>query len=165
MKTNHAGARIWGRSEQAMSRESDVTKQASLPRRVWDMLAEPKSVTVLMTVAYAALVALGFWSVRDISMTGIRDMMGGLLIAGGVCGLIGCPWGQWWIERAGLVAIGAAFAVHLSFVMAISPPDGPWEVASALGLLLLVVTRWIRIRTLPADPRRPRPKSPKAGDE
>ncbi|AOT24435.1 membrane protein [Propionibacterium phage Doucette] len=148
-----------------MSRDADVTKQASLPRRVWDMLAEPKSVTIMMTAAYAALLALGFWAIDDASTMGVRDMMGGLLIAGGVCGLIGCPWGQWWIERAGLVAIGAAFAVHLSFVVAISPPDGPWEVASALGLLLLVVTRWIRIRTLPADPTLPRPGPPEAGDE
>lgn len=134
-------------------------------RRLWDLLAEPKSVTVLMTCAYACLVAMGFWAIDDASTMGVRDMMGGLLIAGGVCGLIGCPWGQWWIERAGLVAIGAAFAVHLSFVVAISPPDGPWEVASALGLLLLVVTRWIRIRTLPADPMLPRPGPPEAGDE
>ena len=148
-----------------MSRDADVTKQAPLIRRVWAMLAEPKSVTVLMTGAYAALLALGFWAIGDASTMGLRDMMGGLLIAGGVCGLIGCPWGQWWIERAGLVAIGAAFAVHLSFVVAISPPDGPWEVASALGLLLLVATRWIRIRTLPADPTLPRPRLPEAGDE
>lgn len=140
-----------------MSRESDVAKQAPLIRRVWAMLAEPKSVTIMMTLAYAALMGLGFWAIVDISTLGVRDMMGGLLIAGGVCGLIGCPLGQWWIERAGLVAIAAAFGVHLSFVVAISPPDGPWEVASTLGLELLVATRWIRIRALPADPRRPRP--------
>lgn len=133
--------------------------------RLWAMVAEPKSVTVLMTLAYLGLLGLGFWAVTDASTMGVRDMMGGLLIAGGVAGVVGCPLGQWWIERAGLVATAAAFAVHLSFVVAISPPDGPWEVASALGLLLLVVTRWIRIRTLPADPMLPRPRPPEAGDE
>ncbi|WFF32389.1 hypothetical protein FAM19024_001850 [Propionibacterium freudenreichii] len=141
------------------------TQHARFLVRIWDLLAEPKSVTVMMTFAYGGLLGMGFWAIVDASPGGVRDMMGGLLIAGGVCGLIGCPWGQWWIERAGLVAIGAAFAVHLSFVVAISSPDGPWEVASALGLLLLVVTRWIRIRTLPADPMLPRPRPPEVGDE
>ena len=141
------------------------TQHARPLARIWAMVAEPKSVTVLMTLAYLGLLGLGFWAIDDASTMGVRDMMGGLLIAGGGCGLIGCPWGQWWIECAGLVAIGAAFAVHLSFVVAISPPDGPWEVASALGLLLLVATRWIRIRTLPADPTLPRPGPPEAGDE
>ncbi|MDK9627005.1 hypothetical protein [Propionibacterium freudenreichii] len=129
------------------------------------MVAEPKSVTVLMTCIYGALLGMGFSSVIGASPGGLRDMMGGLLIVGGVCGLIGCPAGQWWIERAGLVAIGAAFAVHLSFVVAISSPDGPWEVASAIGVLVLVATRWIRIRALPADPTLPRPGPPEAGDE
>ena len=136
-----------------------MPKRKPIFRGIWDMLAEPKSVTIMMTAAYGALIMLGFWSVQDISTTGLRDIMGGLLIAGGVAGMIGCPWGQWWIERAGLVATAAAFAVHLSIVMAVTPPDGPWDVASAVGIELLVVTRWIRIRALPADPRRPRPGS------
>ncbi|AOT24316.1 hypothetical protein B3_22 [Propionibacterium phage B3] len=142
-----------------MSGDADVTKQAPLIRRVWAMLAEPKSVTIMMTFAYGGLLGMGFSSLAGASPGGLRDMMGGLLIVGGVCGLIGCPAGQWWIERAGLVAVAAAFAGHLSFVVAVSPPDGPWEVASAIGVLVLVATRWIRIRALPADPRRARPNN------
>ncbi|MFK5160510.1 hypothetical protein ACI3QN_08985 [Propionibacterium freudenreichii] len=141
------------------------TQHARFLARLWDLLAEPKSVTIMMTFAYAALLGMGFSSLAGASPGGLRDMMGGLLIVGGVCGLIGCPAGQWWIERAGLVAVAAAFAVHLSFVVAVSSPDGPWEVASAIGVLVLVATRWIRIRTLPADPTLPRPGPPEAGDE
>ncbi|MFK5165196.1 hypothetical protein, partial [Propionibacterium freudenreichii] len=65
------------------------TQHARFLARLWDLLAEPKSVTIMMTFAYAALLGMGFSSLAGASPGGLRDMMGGLLIVGGVCGLIG----------------------------------------------------------------------------
>ena len=133
MKTNHAGARIWA------------------------LIAEPKTVTIIMTVMWTFQLGLGVWTVTDAAPTGTRDLMGVLLIVAGALGTVGCPLGQWWVERPAIIAAVTAFIMHLLIVVDVAPPDGPWEVAAAAGMVVLMATRWERIRGLPADPRKPSP--------
>ena len=121
-------------------------------RRIWDMIAEPKTVTVLMTALYASVLVLGVYTLIDPSHS--RVIMSILLITGGVLGMVAAPVGQWWIERAGLIGVVTAWAMHLLTVIHIAPPDGAWQILTTVWAIVLCITRWLRISGLPADPRR-----------
>ena len=123
-------------------------------RRIWDMIAEPKTVTVLMTALYASVLVLGVYTLIDPSHS--RVIMSILLITGGVLGMVAAPVGQWWIERAGLIGVVTAWAMHLLTVIHIAPPDGAWQILTTVWAIGLCITRWLRISGLPADPRRRR---------
>ena len=121
-------------------------------RRIWDMIAEPKTVTVLMTSLYASVLGLGVYTLTDPSHS--RVIMSILLITGGALGMVSAPVGQWWIERAGLIGVVTAWAMHLLTVIHVAPPDGAWQILTTVWAIGLCVTRWLRISGLPADPRR-----------
>ena len=121
-------------------------------RRIWDMIAEPKTVTILMTGLYASVLVLGVYTLIEPSHS--RVIMSILLITGGALGVVSAPVGQWWIERAALIGVVTAWSMHLLTVIHIAPPDGAWQILTTAWAIGLCVTRWLRISGLPADPRR-----------
>ena len=121
-------------------------------RRIWDMIAEPKTVTILMTALYASVLVLGVYTLVEPSHS--RVIMSILLITGGALGMVSAPVGQWWIERAGLIGVVTAWSMHVLTVIHVAPPDGAWQILTTVWAIGLCVTRWLRISGLPADPRR-----------
>ena len=132
-----------------MSTRAPISPQQ---RRIWDMIAEPKTVTMLMAGLYTSALVLGVYTLMDPSHS--RVIMSILLITGGALGMVSAPIGQWWIERAGLIGVVTAWAMHLLTVIHIAPPDGAWQILTTVWAIGLCVTRWLRISGLPADPRR-----------
>ena len=123
-------------------------------RGIWAMIAEPKSVTILMTALYSSVLGLGVYTLIDPSHS--RVIMSILLITGGALGMVSAPIGQWWIERAALIGVVTAWSMHVLTVIHIAPPDGAWQILTTVWAIGLCVTRWLRISGLPADPRRRR---------
>lgn len=74
----------------------------------------------------------------------------------GTLGLIGCLPGWWWVERSGIAAGMTGVLTYLVVVVGSLWHAGPK--ATQIGLLLLVVvmlvTRWVRIRGPQLDPMR-----------
>ena len=131
-----------------------MTPRPRIWRCVWDMLTEPRNVTVITTALYLWAVGTGVHVLATPSIDGIRDWIAGFLIAGGLLAATGCPFGHWWIERVGLIGLVTAVSMRGAIVVSYDRPDqgiALWMLGAALALL---ITRWIRIRTLPRDPRR-----------
>lgn len=128
------------------------------PPRMWWALPEPRIVTALMASFYVGCLLLGtrLWALPDWS--GVLDWMSVLLIAGGLIGATACLAGQWWIERSGLILLGAAWAIRASMVMRSQPPEAWIQMASIAGVFVLLLTRTARIWGLPADPGRVLPE-------
>lgn len=122
-------------------------------RAVWQRLQEPKTVTVLTSVYYLACMIVGFDLLRIPNVDGPRDLMAALFILGGGIALVGCPFGHWWLERIGLIGLMFAVAMRIVYIIA-SPYEGWLQHLMAAGVLVLLTTRWIRIRLLPIDPLR-----------
>ena len=122
-------------------------------KAVWQRLQEPKTVTVLTSVYYLACMIVGFDMLAIPDVDGPRDLMAALFILGGTLALLGCPFGQWWLERLGLIGLMFAVAMRIVYIAA-SPYEGWLQHLMAAGVLVLLLTRWIRIRVLPVDPLR-----------
>lgn len=124
-------------------------------QRVWELLTEPRSVTLITLTGYLACIAVGVHALVTPSVTGVRDLMAVLLILGGILAAAGCPFGQWWIERIGLIGLAFGFAMRTLLVVSYSRPDASFALLTLHMVGVLLATRWIRIRYLPIDPRRP----------
>lgn len=130
-------------------------QQVRLWERVWELVAEPRSVTLITLSGYAACVIVGIYALLIPDITGVRDLVGALFLLGGLIAGLGCPFGQWWIERIGLIGLGFAAVMRAVIVLEYGRPDASFALLTLWLVLILIITRWIRIRTLPVDPRRP----------
>ena len=122
--------------------------------RIWELVREPKTITVLMACLYAAAVPVGIWLLNQPRLDGWWDVMAIMLMLGGVIAAIGAPFGHWWLERSGLILLGTSQLMRWLIVADYPSVDKAAALWSITAAVALIVTRWIRIRALPRDPQR-----------
>lgn len=122
--------------------------------RVWLRVAEPKAVTVLVTLFYASMIGLGV-AVLISRTDPFYGVQAALLLSGGALAVTGCPFGQWWLERPGIIGLEAALGMHLIPVLAFPDRlDTSWAVTLTVFSMLFLAVRWKRLGFAPVDPRR-----------
>lgn len=123
------------------------------------LLHEPRSITALMAVAWVVVIIAGIGVITDppallayAATPLLARVWGGLILAGGILGVLGCPPGWWWVERSGILAAGTGLA---GFAWVYLREDSPmWLTALHVVLILSLIMRWIRIRGAQLDPTR-----------
>lgn len=132
-------------------------------QRLWELIQEPRVVAAVTGIGWAILATIGLTAVllRPISIDHpagpwLTGVWAALMMLGGTLGLVGCLPGWWWVERSGIAAGMTGVLTYLMVVISTPWPAGPK--ATQIGLLLLVVvmlvTRWVRIRGPQLDPMR-----------
>ena len=132
--------------------------------RLWLMLHEPRSITATMTVSWLIVFTIGISAfvvppatVQHALGTPLMLAWAALLTIGGALGLVGCPLGWWWVERAGIFAGIAGMLVYLFIVLFLQYTQGGSRLVLAgfisLGIVSLAV-RYLRIRGAQLDPMR-----------
>ena len=122
--------------------------------RLWWTLPEPRLVAATLTAWYVGCGLLGARLLWLPDWTGHLDVMAWMLLAGGIVAASACLAGQWWIERAGMILLAAAWAIRGSMLLATPPPSVWIQVVGLSGVFALLVTRLVRIWGMPADPAR-----------
>lgn len=132
-------------------------------QRLWLLIQEPRVVTAVTGVGWAILATIGLMATifRPISIDhpagpALTWTWAGFFMLGGTLGLLGCLPGWWWVERSGIVAGMTGTLIFLVVTISAHQATGPK--ITSVGLLLLVVvmltTRWFRIRGPQVDPMR-----------
>lgn len=134
------------------------------PLRIWDLLHEPRVVTVCMILGYMGLFGGGLGSLLhppstiqgELGVT-ITTMWSWFFIIGGALGLVSAPRGIWWLERVALIAAGTAFLIYGSTIanLQITGAGSRWMQLGVLtwGMFGLIA-RWHRIHWAALDPTR-----------
>ena len=123
-------------------------------RRLWDLVTEPKVISIMMTVVYSLAAASGIILLNSPALTGWWDVMAVMLIIGGLLSALGAPFGHWWVERSGIILVATSQLMRLVIVLDYAAADKVAALWSILAALALMVSRWVHIRSLPRDPRR-----------
>ena len=133
------------------------------PRRWWEWLAEPRTITILQAMVYTVLLYAGWVDWVDQPEMSVRvagpfvtDVWGWLLMTSCLFAFLGCLPGIWWLERAGVLGISTACVMQL-FIIAQGYLDGgalAIHAAFVLAVALLMAVRWNRISRGDLDPFR-----------
>lgn len=131
-----------------------TAREKRLYARIWDALAEPRNVTLLTCLGYALALAVGLDVIIEDTASEWRDAIAWALVAGGGVGLAGCPFGQWKIERGGLIALFFASLGRLIVIANLNVYDRSLAFFYTVLGIVFILTRWIRISKSPVDPAR-----------
>lgn len=133
--------------------------------RIWAIVAEPKTVTVIMAVIYAALFMAGL-AAWDGAPTAVAATVGEplstiwavTLIVAGVCGVAGAIPGWYWLEKGGIIG---GFFTSLTYMLSLisqshlyPATDYRPQAALLLVVALMFIIRWERVKGLTVDPTR-----------
>jgi hypothetical protein len=147
-----------------MTTPPEIPTPRSIWRRAWDVIEEPKAVTLVQTLMVYAVTITGgaltlAWPPRTTSVV-LGDLLvtviAVLMIAGGIIGAAAAISGWWWVERplgVGLLLVALSLYGY-SVIEAQVLSDGhrwlqlSWILVAAGGLII----RWLRIRRANYDP-------------
>lgn len=140
-------------------------KGVTVPKRLWNLLHEPRVITAIIAVTWLLVLAAGINALVDPPATFTTRFDASIAITwpiafvvGGVLGFAGSLPGWWWIERGAIIAAGTGLGAYVLMVLTLhySSPMGN-RVPQALIMLALLghlVNRWIRVRGAQVDPTR-----------
>lgn len=127
--------------------------------RVYMMIAEPRVRRLLYFAIYAGLWIAGIGSLLQ-TPESIEDILGGsiliqvfcwLILVGSTLAFFAVLPGIWWLERAGLLAIGTGVLMYAVVLLAL---DASFMVTSfALIVILICTLRWLDIKEYLLAPR------------
>lgn len=133
-------------------------------KKLWAWVQEPKHITAVVTFGWGIILLTGISSLVEPPNTITHQLSQPLsilwavcFIAGGALGLVGCPPGWWWVERAGVILTVAGGGVYLSIIALLHLASEGSRLTQAgwvLFGLVMLIARWLRIRGAQVDPRR-----------
>ena len=135
-----------------------------MPRRIWQLIQEPRIITAATSAYWALVIAIGVAALitppetiaHNVGTT-LTLVWAAFLLVGGVLGCVGCLLGWWWIERAGMIGAATGTLIYLTVVM-ILHFQGPEPRLVGAGFIALslfaLLVRWFRIRGPQVDPTR-----------
>lgn len=137
--------------------------------RAWERVSEPRVLSVIAATIYA-LLGLGGMSALIHPPTSIAGQIGqsasiilaGMLIYAALLGIPAALSGVRWLEWSALLAsiIGLSIYAAITITLHISEPGNRLLQASVIcALILMLASRWIRIRGAPYDPDRHHPRT------
>lgn len=123
------------------------------------MIAEPRVRRLIYFGIYASLLLAGIGSIMRPSQL-IENILGGmvmiwiyggLMIIGSILAFIAVLPGIWWLERAGLVAIGTGVLMYAVTLLAL----GVTVMTTVLPIILFLICalRWLDIKEFLLEPR------------
>lgn len=132
--------------------------------KIWSKVKEPKTISILVSVAYF-IGAIGGASVYMETPQTLEGVMGvyamnvlaGMLVFGGALGTPTALFGIWWLERVAIVSVTFASVLYLTVVIglhALEPGNRLLQAAFISVVMLTQIVRWIRIHDRPYDPAR-----------
>lgn len=134
--------------------------------RLWLRVREPRVVSLLYFLIYAALAFGGVAALVDPPSTiqgqiGIVSMymLAGLLTFGSIVGLVAVLPGIWWLERTAVLAIGSAAGIYGFIILGLQFAESGnrlLQLSFVVTVLLMQAVRWHRIHERPYDPTIPR---------
>lgn len=122
------------------------------------MIAEPRVTRLIHFGIYLSLLVAGVGvmysppsTFQEILGVALVHVFGGFIILGGILGAFAVLPGIWWLERAGLIALGTGLALYLIIVVGLQ--SSPIGVSITLAFLLTFVLRWMDIKGAQLAPR------------
>lgn len=115
---------------------------------LWAQVHEPKSVTILMAIAYVIALVVGLITIKDWADT-TEFTYAALLIMGGVLGAFSSLIGYYKLERPAIMLCGGGVATWI-----VSAGFTRFALL-ALVVLLFLLMRWQRIRVFDVTPGEP----------
>lgn len=127
--------------------------------RVYMLIAEPRVRRLIYFGIYAGLILAGVGTILRPSPS-IENMLGGmvmiwiyggLMVVGSTLAFIAVLPGVWWLERAGLVAIGTGVLMYSVILLAL----GASLMATTFPIILILICalRWLDIKEYLLAPR------------
>ena len=141
-------------------KKSKVVEKITYP---WTLLKEPKFISVMWATVYSifavnGIIFIAFTPGNLINQNGIAIslIVGVLLFAGGICGLISLHGGQWYVERAAIYFIIAGILGYMVTVWLVS---ANWQVlvlrlGFSLAIVCVLMARFYKVRELTLDPNK-----------
>lgn len=128
----------------------------------WRLLREPRALTALTMLAYAAFIFIGVTASLD-PPTSLSEELGwvteawaAMLFGGGLLGVVSAPRGVWWIERIAIAGCGTGTAIYLATVLQIHVASEMGNRLPQMGMIALALIalagRWVFIRHSALDP-------------
>lgn len=147
-----------------MTFTSPPSKKGGILFRLWAKVKEPKTISVLVSLAYL-VGALGGISVFLETPQTLEGAMGhyamfvlaGMLVFGGFLGAPSALFGVWWAERVAIVPVAFASALYLSVVVGLHTSGAGNRLLQASFICVVIlsqIARWNRIHLRPYDPSR-----------
>lgn len=136
----------------------------SIINKVWEKIKEPKTISILVSLAYL-IGALGGLTVFIETPKTLEGLMGqyamnvlaGMLVFGGVVGSPASLFGVWWLERVAIISVAFASALYLAVVIglhSLEPGNRLLQATFIFVVILSQIARWHRIHIRPYDPAR-----------
>ena len=135
-----------------------------MPRRIWQLIQEPRMITALTSAYWSMVTCIGVAALVtppetiDYNVGATLTLVWAVfLLLGGILGVVGCLLGWWWVERAGMISAGTGTVIYLSVVMILhfQGPEPRLVGAGFISLTLFAfVVRWFHIRGAQVDPTR-----------
>ena len=141
-------------------KKSRVKEKITYP---WTLLKEPKFISAMWATVYSifavnGIIFIAFTPGNLINRNGIAIslIVGVLLFAGGICGLISLHGGQWYVERAAIYFIIAGILGYMVTVWLVS---ANWQelvlrLGFSLAIVCVLMARFYKIRELTLDPNK-----------
>lgn len=136
---------------------------------MWELIAEPRTVTALTALVYTLMAAAGVIAIASPPVR-VADELGGalalwwgaILTLGGALGVIGAIPGWWYAERAGLIGVVAGLGMYsaaLAHISDATPSSRAVQILAIVSLVVMLVNRWLRIAGATLDPSRGTPSA------
>lgn len=141
-------------------KKSRVKEKITYP---WTLLKEPKFISAMWATVYSifavnGIIFIAFTPGNLINRNGIAIslIVGVLLFAGGICGLISLHGGQWYVERAAIYFIIAGILGYMVTVWLVS---ANWQelvlrLGFSLAIVCVLMARFYKVRELTLDPNK-----------
>lgn len=141
-------------------KKSRVKEKITYP---WTLLKEPKFISAMWATVYSifavnGIIFIAFTPGNLINQNGIAVslIVGVLLLAGGICGLISLHGGQWYVERAAIYFIIAGILGYMVTVWLVS---ANWQelvlrLGFSLAIVCVLMARFYKVRELTLDPNK-----------
>lgn len=135
------------------------------PKRLWNLLNEPRNVTLLMILSYICMGLGGWYAHTSPSATllgewgeDVMQLWGWLMLAYSFFGLLGATIGWYWVERIGSWAGVFSMVMYGSVLFYLHGQDDTrtWGASAAIAMTcaLFMATRIARTWGVSVDPSR-----------
>lgn len=125
---------------------------------VFMKIAEPRVTRLIHFGIYLSLLVAGVGimysppsTFQEVLGVALVHVFGGFVILGAVLAAIAVLPGIWWLERAGLLALGTGLAMYLVIIVGLN--SSPIGFSVTLAFLLTFVLRWMEIKGAQLAPR------------
>lgn len=133
-------------------------------RRLWNLLKEPRVVTLMHCLSYIFLIAMGTVTLLSPPTTlalawgqQITFLWALILVIGGSFALCGCLTGLWWLESIGIWSLCLGVGLYIFIVVSLhflSSGNRLSQAFALIALFTLLISRFARIRGFNLDPTR-----------